>query len=125
MSLCYDFEKWTILSLALVSISLTIGLCLMQYAHGQEWDTTGQIEQDIHNFTRTAQNGTQYICQENSAGQVLGCSPISGSQKAIPVSAKGPEKLENAYFSIVIPDNWAYTETSNTLEARQLGYGAY
>jgi hypothetical protein len=33
MSLCYDFQKWTILSMALVAISLTVGL-LMQYAHG-------------------------------------------------------------------------------------------
>ena len=89
MSLCYDFEKWTIISLALVAISLIVGLVLIQYAHSQEWNTTGQIEQDIHNFTRTAQNGTQYICQVNSAGQVLGCSPISGSHKAIPVNAKG------------------------------------
>src|SRR5438093_5659370 len=35
MSLCYDFQKWTIISLAAVAISLTIGL-LLQYAHGQE-----------------------------------------------------------------------------------------
>ena len=34
MSLCYDFQKWTIISLASVAISLTVGLVLMQYAHG-------------------------------------------------------------------------------------------
>ena len=33
MSLCYDFQKWTILSLALVTVTLIIGLILMQYAH--------------------------------------------------------------------------------------------
>jgi hypothetical protein len=33
MSLCYDFQKWTMIMLASVAISLTIGL-LMQYAHG-------------------------------------------------------------------------------------------
>jgi hypothetical protein len=123
MSLSYDFQKWIIISLILVTTSLIVGLVLVQFGHGQEWNTTGQIEQDIHNFTRTAQNGTQYICQENSAGQVLGCSPISGSEKAIPVSAKGPEKLENAYFSINIPDNWAYVERSNTPEAKNTGFG--
>jgi hypothetical protein len=37
MSLCYDFQKWTIISLASIAISLTIGL-LMQYAHGQSSD---------------------------------------------------------------------------------------
>ena len=34
MSLCYDFQKWTITSIALVTISLTVGLVLMQYAYG-------------------------------------------------------------------------------------------
>jgi len=34
MSLSYDFEKWNMISMALVAISLTIGLVL-QYAHGQ------------------------------------------------------------------------------------------
>jgi hypothetical protein len=35
MSLCYDFEKWTIISLASIAISLTIGLLLINFAHGQ------------------------------------------------------------------------------------------
>jgi hypothetical protein len=34
LSLCYDFEKWIIISLASIAITLTVGL-LMQYAHGQ------------------------------------------------------------------------------------------
>lgn len=33
MSLCYDFQKWTIISLAAFAISLTVGLT--QYAYGQ------------------------------------------------------------------------------------------
>jgi hypothetical protein len=33
MSLCYDFQKWTILTLGLVAISLTVGLAI-QYTHG-------------------------------------------------------------------------------------------
>jgi hypothetical protein len=40
MSLCYDFQKWTMITLASVAISLTVGL-LMQYAHGQNM-TLGQ-----------------------------------------------------------------------------------
>ena len=34
MSLCYDFEKWTIISLVSVAISLTVGLVSLVY--GQE-----------------------------------------------------------------------------------------
>jgi hypothetical protein len=33
MSLCYDFQKWTMITLASVAISLTVGL-ILQYAHG-------------------------------------------------------------------------------------------
>jgi hypothetical protein len=35
MSLCYDFEKWTMISLSSVAITLTIGLLLINFAHGQ------------------------------------------------------------------------------------------
>jgi len=34
LSLCYDLEKWTILSLALVAISLSIGLFSIAYGQG-------------------------------------------------------------------------------------------
>ncbi len=36
MSLCYEFEKWTMITLSIVAVSLTLGLVLlsMQYAHG-------------------------------------------------------------------------------------------
>jgi hypothetical protein len=33
MSLCYDFEKWTIISLALVAVSLTVGLVSLAYGY--------------------------------------------------------------------------------------------
>jgi hypothetical protein len=39
MSLCYDFQKWTILTLGLIAISLSFGLVL-QYAHGQSQQLT-------------------------------------------------------------------------------------
>jgi hypothetical protein len=35
MSLCYDFSKWAMISLASIAISLTVGLVLMQVVHGQ------------------------------------------------------------------------------------------
>ena len=35
MSLCYDFQKWTILTLGLVAVSLSVGL--IQYAHGLDY----------------------------------------------------------------------------------------
>ena len=35
LSLCYDFEKWTMITLSSVAISLKIGLVLMQVVHGQ------------------------------------------------------------------------------------------
>ena len=34
MSLCYDGEKWLMITLSIIAISLTVGLVLMQYAHG-------------------------------------------------------------------------------------------
>jgi hypothetical protein len=38
MSLCYDFQKWTMISLASIAISLTVGLVLMQVVYGQTKD---------------------------------------------------------------------------------------
>ena len=35
MSLCYDFEKWTMITLVAVAVSLTISLLLINLAHGQ------------------------------------------------------------------------------------------
>jgi hypothetical protein len=37
MSICYDFEKWTMISLVSVAVSLTIGLVTLAY--GQETET--------------------------------------------------------------------------------------
>lgn len=33
MSLCYDFQKWTIISLASLAVSLTIGLVSLAYGY--------------------------------------------------------------------------------------------
>jgi cell division protein FtsL len=43
MSLCYDGEKWLMITLSIVAISLTIGLVFMQYAHGQDINQTSKI----------------------------------------------------------------------------------
>jgi hypothetical protein len=34
MSLCHDFQKWTMLTLSSIVITMIVGLVLMQYAHG-------------------------------------------------------------------------------------------
>jgi hypothetical protein len=53
MSLCYDFQKWTIISLALVALSLTIGL--ISIAFGQSID-------DLKNqANQEAKHRTEYI----------------------------------------------------------------
>jgi hypothetical protein len=42
MSLCYDFQKWTIISMAAVAISLTIGL--VSLAYGQTLDNETALQ---------------------------------------------------------------------------------
>ena len=46
MSLCYDTEKWMMISLASVAITLVIGL--VSLAHGQELNMTQQSERERH-----------------------------------------------------------------------------
>jgi hypothetical protein len=41
VSLCYNFQKWTIISLASTAITLTIGLLLINFAHGQNLQNKG------------------------------------------------------------------------------------
>jgi hypothetical protein len=51
MSLCCDFQKWIMISLASVTISLTVGLVLMQYAHGyispEEFESYPNIHEKV------------------------------------------------------------------------------
>jgi hypothetical protein len=51
MSLFYDFEKWTIISLASVAISLTVGLVL-QYTHGFV-DGNNNSKDDVQEYYET------------------------------------------------------------------------
>jgi hypothetical protein len=46
MSLCYDAQKWTMLTLSSIAVSMIVGLVLMQYAHGYT-DPTPYIESYI------------------------------------------------------------------------------
>jgi len=40
------------------------------------------------------------------------------------VFAGGNDNVENLYFSLKIPDSWAYTESSNTPESKNTGFGS-
>jgi len=39
------------------------------------------------------------------------------------VFAAGSEPVKNSFFSIEVPNNWTYTENSDTSQARSTGYG--
>jgi hypothetical protein len=49
MNLYYDFQKMTIISMALVAVSLNIGL-LMQYGHGQNITMTQEQRKAIIDY---------------------------------------------------------------------------
>jgi hypothetical protein len=107
MSLCYDFQKWLMITFGLVGVSLTIGSLLISFAHGEDWYITRQNVGPLANFTRTAQNGTQYNCQEGSGGKVIGCSPIETVTPALNTTQQTetePRSYENCYkgFSATI-----------------------
>jgi hypothetical protein len=55
MSLCYDFQKWTIVSLAAFAISLSVGLVL-ENAYGQN-DSSSRVDKLIQDTKR--ENGTE------------------------------------------------------------------
>lgn len=48
MSLCYDFQKWTVLSLGLTAATLIVGLVLLQVGHGQTDNNNTQTNATIH-----------------------------------------------------------------------------
>ena len=87
MSLCYDFQKWRMITLATFAISPTVGLINLVY--GEKWNTTEKMDIDkyirenipLWNFTRTAQNGTEYNCQKDANDVVLWCTPIGVQTK--------------------------------------------
>jgi hypothetical protein len=52
MSLCYDFQKWTMISLAMVTIRLTIGLISMVHGQGVNMDIKSWTQIDMNNKTQ-------------------------------------------------------------------------
>ena len=64
MSLCYDFQKWTMITLASVAISLTIGL--ISLAYGQELNTTQQEQNNTEIGTLMKQKGQLYCYDETT-----------------------------------------------------------
>ena len=64
MSLCYDFEKWTIISLALVVVSLTVGL--VSLAYGQEWNTTEQTQSNQSSSGVLMKYKGNYYCYDSA-----------------------------------------------------------
>jgi hypothetical protein len=55
----YDFQKWTILTLGLVTISLSVGLVL-QYAHGFV-DGNNNGKDDVQEFFKSCKEGKIYF----------------------------------------------------------------
>jgi hypothetical protein len=84
MSICYDFQKSTMISLASVAISLTIGLILIsiQYAHGQE-DAKSKVDELTKNTLNQQKEDRAYkeelinrITGENSTCSYFQMGPI-------------------------------------------------
>jgi|GEM_PF-825384 len=64
MSICYDFQKWTIISLTVITISLTFGL-MMLVAHGANSleELKNQVENPVIDTYR--QELINYITEHN------------------------------------------------------------
>ncbi len=65
MSLCYDFEKWTMITFASIAISRTVGLVLMQYAHGFV-DGNNNGKDDIQEYFETCREVNGFIDENNN-----------------------------------------------------------
>jgi hypothetical protein len=70
MILCHDFQKWTMLSLALVAISLSVGI-LIQVVHGQKVRTFDECVNVYFNGTispmmpKTEKNFCNFMIEKN------------------------------------------------------------
>lgn len=90
MSLSYDFEKWTIISLALVAISLIVGLVLVQYAHGQNI-TMSQLEQQTESLKGVIDYCFQHADRPNPIQDLIDkgfLSPESKGETCISIKEK-------------------------------------
>jgi hypothetical protein len=120
MSLCYDFQKWTIISFASVAITLTIGLLLINFAHGQnqtnDSKTYASNENDL-NFT------IQYPAdwKVKTLGGFIS-DDISGiSFKANRERDNGLGALDDGSLKVIISNVKSYLDTNTmTLKNRTL-----
>ena len=63
MSLCYDFEKWTMITLASVAISLTVGLVSLTYGANSLEELRNHVENPVIDTYR--QELINYITEHN------------------------------------------------------------
>lgn len=76
MSLCYEFEKWTMITFASIAISLTVGLLLINFAHGQDEENTDREDKALFYLSIVPKEKLSYLfeyCQSHSslAGNVF------------------------------------------------------
>jgi hypothetical protein len=70
MSLSYDTEKWLMVTLAMVAVSVTVGLILMQYAHAGTIRIEGIMDESKDGYFLFPKNGifeinNSKICPSN------------------------------------------------------------
>lgn len=67
MSLCYDLQKWTMVTLSSVAITMIVGLVLMQYAHGQsDFYLEAKVSESPHVIGAHNLDITKFQIQGNS-----------------------------------------------------------
>lgn len=81
MSFCYEFSKWTMITLAGITISLIIGIVLIQFGQGQEsWNTTKEVnnpqnkqsfaydtdKRDVEKFLELGEERFRQDCYKNN-----------------------------------------------------------
>ena len=104
MSLCYDFEKWTMITLAMVAGSLTIGL-LMQYANGQTTNINN-TDFSISVLDNWAYRQPNPLANIFGAGSRVGLIPTEFSNLLVNTSEEvsGKSILNGGAFSILSLD---------------------
>ena len=73
MSLCYDFEKWLMITFASVSITMTVALVLMQYSHGLIIDDNPTVDRDA--LISKLKEIKQY-CLDHTDRILAGANPV-------------------------------------------------
>ena len=108
MSLCYDFQKWTMITLATIAISLTIGLGL-SIAYGQEQDQ----ELEFKTYTN---DKFDYSVQYPSDWKIQGPPDA--------VSFMIPDRDKNSWFAVSVDEPKTDLDTS-TMKLRNQSLQEY